>query len=215
MPPLADPSTPLYPIALDLRGRLCVVVGGGAVGARKARGLAECGASVTIVDPNLDAAETACRHVRARFEPCHLDGAFLAVAATDDPSVNHAVVVAGRERGILINQASAASTDTMDNDFVTMATVRRGELLVAITTRGAGPALSSRLRDELDTRFGPEWEPYVALLREMRERAKSTIPDAAERTVALRRLANADSIRAALAAGDPETARREALACLS
>jgi precorrin-2 dehydrogenase/sirohydrochlorin ferrochelatase len=103
----------------------------------------------------------------------------------------------------------------VDNDFMTMATIRRGDLLVAVTTGGAGPSLSARLRDELDARFGPEWEPYVSLLREMRERAKGTIPDSKRRAEALRRLAANDGIRQALAAGDPDSARQEALACLS
>ena len=219
----------LYPIALDLRGRRCVVVGGGAVAARKAEGLLAAGAVVVVVAPGLGEKTrelgTAGRvqYVEARFAPEHLDGATLAIAATDDATVNRAVGEAARTRGILLNQAgalpvgetTATADDSEGGDFVTMATIRRGELLVALTTGGAGPALAARLRRDFEGRFGLEWAAYVALLREMRGAAKSRLAgDAAARTTALRRLADADGVRIALQNGDAEGARREALSCL-
>jgi siroheme synthase (precorrin-2 oxidase/ferrochelatase) len=89
-----------------------------------------------------------------------------------------------------------------------MATVRRGDLLLALTTGGAGPALSARLRRELDERFGTEWADYVALLGQMRDLAKQTLPDEKARTAALRRLAGRDDVREKLARGDENGARR-------
>jgi precorrin-2 dehydrogenase/sirohydrochlorin ferrochelatase len=211
----------LYPIALDVRGKKCVVVGGGAVGARKASALLDAGAAVTVVAPERGdavlwelAAAGRVRHLEEMFAPHHLDDALLAVAATDSPAVNAAVADAARARGVLLNLA-APTEDGSEGDFATMATVRRGDLLVAVTTGGAGPALSARLRRELDERFGAEWGPYVNLLGEMRARARTQYATERERTEALRRLADRATVRERLAAGDEAGARLEALACLS
>ena len=140
-----------YPVALSLRGRRCVVVGGGAVGARKAIALAECGANVVVVAPTV-APELAeeitsgqIQHLALPFQSEHLRGAFLCIAATDRPEVNAAVAEAARLRGILLNLAAPAGANPINSteisesgDFVTMAAVRRGELLLALTTGGAG-----------------------------------------------------------------------------
>ena len=124
-----------------------------------------------------------------------------------------AVAAAGRARGLLVNLAAPGGGDEA-GDFVTMATVRRGDLLLALTTGGAGPAVTARLRRELEEKFGGEWGAYVALLREMREAVKKRYASPEDRAEALRRLAAADGVRAKIAAGDPDGARREALACL-
>jgi precorrin-2 dehydrogenase/sirohydrochlorin ferrochelatase len=94
-----------------------------------------------------------------------------------------------------------------------MATLRRGELLLAVTTGGAGPALSARLKRELEAQFGPEWAAYVSLLREVREAAYRQRADTAAE--ALRRLAARDDVREKIAAGKTEAARQEAMSCLS
>ena len=217
----AVPSPPsLYPVALDLRGKPCVVVGGGGVASRKVAALVEAGAAVTVVAPEVNGkirelAAAGCVKVREEpFMPSHIHQAFLVIAATDSPAVNGAVADAARAGGALLNLA-APGDDSESGDFATMATVRRGELLIALTTGGAGPAVAARLRRELDAQFGPEWTPYVALLREMRVAAKVRYDDDTTRTAALRRLAASDDVRHLLRAGDTEGARREALICLS
>jgi precorrin-2 dehydrogenase / sirohydrochlorin ferrochelatase len=212
----------LYPVALDVRGRRCVVIGGGNVAARKASALRDAGACVVIVAP--ETAEETQRLIetgavcllREPFTPSHLEHAFLVIAATDNPDVNDAAARAARERGVLVNLASPGTDDAGDGgDFATMAPVRRGDLLIGITTGGAGPALSARLRREIEERFGPDWEPFVSLLGEMRAEAKAHIADTAARTAALRRLAASDHIREMLAVGDADGAKREAMQCLS
>jgi precorrin-2 dehydrogenase/sirohydrochlorin ferrochelatase len=208
----------LFPLVLNVAGRRCVVVGGGAVAERKTRALLDADARVEVVAPALKAtglmelvaAGRVC-HVAAPFMAEHLDGeTLLVIAATDQPNVNAAVAKAARSRCVLVNLAAPAGEDPNEagGDFVTMATVRRGDLLVALTTGGAGPALAARLRRELDEHFGPEWAAYVALLGEMRGRAKQTLPDEPARTAALRRLAGADHVRQKLADGDAQGARQ-------
>lgn len=217
----------LYPVALDVRGRICVVVGGGAVGSRRVAGLLDSEARVIVVSPEIRSDSLRERidsgsvsYKEEMFLPTHLDGAFIAVAATDRPEVNSAVASAARSRGVLLNMAAPAAEagsplDEDGGDFATMAAVRRQDLIIGITTGGAGPALTARLRRELESQFGPEWTPYVSLLREMRAQAKTLLASESERAEALRRLATRASVLEMLAAGDEAGARREALSCLS
>ena len=198
-------GTFLYPIALDVTGRHCVVVGGGAVGRRKADALRDAGATVSVVS-----LETV-----GPFSPEHLDGAFLCVAATDSPSVNAAVATAARERGVLLNLAAPGTDDAEGGDFVTMASVTRGSLVVGVTTGGAGPAVAARLRRRLQEEYGPEWTMYAALLAEAREEIKRRYPDADSRAERLRALAERETILDKLRAGDIEGALSEAAECLS
>ena len=100
---------PLYPAALCVEGKRCAVIGGGTVGERKAASLLECKASVLVVSPEctpLLKAWTEQGRIGLRernFQPGDLDGVMLAIAATSDKAVNEAVMLAGRERGVLVN----------------------------------------------------------------------------------------------------------------
>ena len=211
----------LYPIALNIYQRNCVVVGGGLVGARKAKALAEAGAFVRIVSPSLCSeaellvAEGKARWIAEPFLPAHLENTYLVIAATDNPTVNAQIGQLAAAKNRLFNKAAPDGMDNETGDFVTMATVRRGDLRIGITCGGAGPALSAKLRRELAEQFGLEWEPVVALLGELRTLAKQTIPDSTERTNALRRLANqAERLAELFAKGEAQTARKEAESCL-
>ncbi|HEU5327422.1 MAG TPA: bifunctional precorrin-2 dehydrogenase/sirohydrochlorin ferrochelatase [Thermomicrobiales bacterium] len=138
-------------LALDLTGRACVIVGGGAVAERKARTLLAAGAAVRVIAPALmpGLAELA-RAGQIRLQPRvyqagDLAGAWLVVAATDRREVNAAVAAAARAGGALVLVA-----DAPDEGDVTMpAVARRGRLTVAVATAGGSPALASILRDRL------------------------------------------------------------------
>jgi len=158
-----------YPIVLDLAGRSAVVVGGGQVALRKAQALAEAGARVTAVAPDFlpdVAADGRIACVREPYDAAHLDGAAIAIAATDDEGVNRRVADDARAAGVLVNVVDVPPLC----DFIVPAQVRRGDLLVAITTGGAAPSLSRRLRQRLEREFGPEWADYLSALRDARGR---------------------------------------------
>lgn len=214
--PTASPF--LYPVALNVCGRHCVVVGGGSVGFRKATALLEAGAQVTVVAPDASPALRALADdqrivYRAEpFTPAHLEEAFLVIAATDRSDINQAVADAARAHGVLLNLA-AGTDDPETGDFATMATVRRGDLVLGVTTGGAGPALAAQIKRDLDTRYETHWEQYVALLGTMRTIAKRDIADADERAKALRRLAASETVRNCFASGAGE-AYEEAMRCL-
>ncbi|MEW6635738.1 MAG: bifunctional precorrin-2 dehydrogenase/sirohydrochlorin ferrochelatase [Actinomycetota bacterium] len=148
-----------YPIFLDLSGRRCVVVGGGAVADRKARKLLQAQAEVVVVAPEVrPALESIAVEVHRRpYAEGDLEGAFLAFAATDAREVNAAVAREGRERSVPVNVADRPS----EGDFAVPSTLRRGRLQVSVSTGGASPALARRIRECLEGFFGPEWAGII------------------------------------------------------
>jgi siroheme synthase-like protein len=160
-----------YPVFLDLTGRRCLVVGGGAVGVRKVEGLLAADADVTVVSPPPSPAlDELCRDGRIRwlqrdYRAGDLEGFALCLTATDDTAVNAAVAAEGRERGVWVNAA-----DDPDNcDFILPSVLRRGDLQVAFSTGGRSPALARKIREELEAVIGPEYEALVDLAGEVRE----------------------------------------------
>ncbi len=153
-----------YPVCVDMAGRACLVVGGGAVAERKASGLLESGARVTVVSPALTARLEAWAHegqirvIRRGYEIGDLADQSLVFVATDDGEVNAAVAADARAAGVLIN----AADDPAHCDFIIPAVLTRGALTVAVSTGGASPALSRAVRDELETHF--DREDYASLL---------------------------------------------------
>lgn len=150
--------------ALDLRGRLCLVVGGGAVAARKAAALAQAGAAVTVVAPSAASLPASVTQVRRAFALADLDGVTLVVAATDDRETNASVARLAAERGLLVN----AVDDPEASSFITPATLQRGPLQVAVTTGGTCPVLATRVRDRLAEQLGPEYGRLAELLGALR-----------------------------------------------
>ena len=165
----------LYPIFLDLSGRRCVVVGGGAVAMRKARKLLQAGAEVVVVSPAvLSELESIGAEIRYRpYEAGDLEGADLAFTATDSREVNAAVAREARERGVLVNAADKPS----EGDFAVPSTLRRGGLQVAVSTGGASPTLARRIRKELEASFGPEWAGVVEELEAARRKGEAPDED--------------------------------------
>jgi precorrin-2 dehydrogenase/sirohydrochlorin ferrochelatase len=161
-----------YPIHLDVAQRQCLVVGGGAVGARKVKTLLECGASVTVVSPEtapeIDrlAREGAVRLHRRRFEPADLEGRFLVIGATDDESLNRRIHAEAEKRGLLCNIADFPE----GCNFILPAVVRRGDLVITISTSGNSPAFAKNLRKQIERAYGPEYEIFLRLMGAVRQR---------------------------------------------
>jgi precorrin-2 dehydrogenase / sirohydrochlorin ferrochelatase len=135
-----------YPVVLDLHGAPVLVVGAGAVAARKVAGLAAAGAVVRVVAPEvapqLDRDHVAELHVRP-YEPGDLDGVRLVITATGHVDIDAAVAADATAAGIWVNAADQPD----DCTFILPAVARRGPLSVAVSTDGASPALARRLRD--------------------------------------------------------------------
>jgi siroheme synthase-like protein len=159
-----------YMACLDLEGRRCLVVGGGAVGLEKASGLAACGARVTVVSPVLDEGFAALDvEWRAReYETSDLDGVLLVIAATADRAVNERVSADAEARGLLCNVADVPDLCS----FILPAVHREGPIAVAVSTGGASPALAKRLRTQIAELVRPEHAELAEELRALRPEVK-------------------------------------------
>ena len=156
-----------FPISLDIENAACVVVGGGRVAARKARALAEAGARVRVISPEVCEAMAAIAGVVIEKRPYRrgdLAGAFLVIAATDDDGVQEGVWQEARERGILVNVADVPSRC----NFFLPATMRAGGLDISVSTRGRSPALARMIRKRLEREYGRGWPEAAAVMGELR-----------------------------------------------
>ena len=167
-----------HPVFLDLRGRSCVVVGGGVVAQQKVESLLEAGARVTVVSSSLiealeglAATHEIVHHARA-YRRGDLDAAALSYVAVDDETIQAAVAADAAARGVLVNVVDVPQLCT----FIAPAVVRRDPVVVAVSTGGASPALARRLRQELEARVGEEYGVAATILARLRpvvQRAES------------------------------------------
>jgi siroheme synthase-like protein len=162
---------PQYPVNLLLSGRACLVVGGGAVAARKAEGLLEAQGVVRVVATEVRA-EVRALGVPFEERPYRrgdLDGVWLAIAATDDPAVNAAVRADGDAARVWVNGAD----DPASCSFTLPAVVRQGPVTVTVGTGGHSPALAAWLKAHVAAELGPEVAALAGLLSEARGQVRA------------------------------------------
>lgn len=185
----------LFPIFLKLVGRSCLVVGAGTVAASKIHSLVEAGAGVTVVAPDAAeeirqlASEGKIRWAARIFLPGDLDGIFLTIAATADPTVNRLVFLESQQRGVLCNSVD----DPPHCDFYFPSIVRRGDLQLAISTAGESPALAQRLRIELEASLDARLGEWLRDIGELRREIVAAEPASDARKSWLHRLASRES----------------------
>jgi len=205
------------PIALKVNGWRCLVVGGGEVAARRVETLLEAGAEVVVVAPQVLPAiskwveQGQVEHIPSEFQEIHLNNIKLLISATNQPEVNQRVTELAHERGILVNDAETPER----GDFVVPSVLRRGDLTITVNTGGSSPGLARKVRDILAEQFGPEWDPYVALLGEIREHVLNNVSEAGRRKKILAALVSDDTLLNLLREGRDEDARTRALSCIS
>lgn len=183
-----------YPLNLKVEGRNCTVIGGGQVAARKVAGLLDCGARVWVIAPRLDPGFDGIEgftHVNREYTRGDLDSSFLAIAATDDEEVNRAVQAEAVERGVLLNVVDQPELC----DFFVPSCVRRGDLLLTVSTAGQLPALSKRLRRRIEEEYPIEWGRVLELLGSARALVIAGIEDTEKRRQCLSELASLDLVQ--------------------
>ncbi|MFC1910186.1 bifunctional precorrin-2 dehydrogenase/sirohydrochlorin ferrochelatase [Chloroflexota bacterium] len=167
-------STTFYPLFLIVKGKRCVVVGGGEVALRKARVLLKHGADVEVVSPELRpemlkmASAGMIKASKREFQPADLENAVIVIAATDKLAVNKRVAVEAQRRRVLVN--------VVDNpklcDFIVPSIIYRGDLTIAISTGGKSPALSRAIREKLEKLLAEEYDLLTTLIAEVRSEMK-------------------------------------------
>ncbi len=180
-----------YPIYLNVKGKKCVIIGGGKVAYRKACSLREAGADTVVVSPEFCSEivdDGGFDLVKESYDERFLDGALLAIASTDNESINQKVALDAGKRDIIVNVVDYPELCS----FIVPSTISRGDLCLSISTGGASPAVSKRIREELEGMFGVEYEGYLILLNKMRDVAMSDVKDKAKRRKILKRLAEKD-----------------------
>lgn len=194
-----------------LTGHLpAVVIGGGEVAERKVQGLLQADAAVRVVSPQLTptlaqfAREGRIQVTARGYLPGDLAGARLVVAATDQPEVNAAIADDSAARGCLVNVVD----DPQRCTFHMPAVIRRSGITIGISTGAASPALARHLRETLDAVLGPEYEPLVAILADLRTRLRDREP--VERGAARPWGQLIETLLPLLRAGEVQTARQVA-----
>lgn len=201
-----------YPIAVDLTNRKCLIVGGGMVAFRKAQALLEAGGRVTVIAPEVDPAFDSLDGVDVisrEYQSGDISGHTLVFAATNNRGLNILVAEEAMQNGIPVNVVD----DPELCSFIVPSLIRRGDLLIAISTSGRSPILSKNIRRELEELYGKEYAEYVDLLGEMREIVKNKYSSQAEREIVFNKLVNS-GILELIRNGKIEEAREKALQCI-
>ncbi len=161
----------LYPVNLDVHDQLCIVVGGGAVAGRKVASLLSCGARVSVISLEVTpriakwAGSGLLDLKQRKYNKGDLAGAKLVFAATNSLAIQKQIIAEAKGAGILVNVVNMPESC----DFYVPASCRRGSLLISVATGGGSPALSARIRKELEESYGPEYEVLVALMGAVRK----------------------------------------------
>jgi precorrin-2 dehydrogenase / sirohydrochlorin ferrochelatase len=166
----------LYPLFLKLRGKRCLIIGGGGVAYRKTLDLLECGADVTMVaekpiKESYDLAQKGEIKLSSRvFRKEDIKGMFIVFAATDDNAVNAEIAALAQREGILVNVVD----DPARCDFLSGSVVRRGPLRIAISTSGSSPLIAQKIRCELEKRYDETYGDFIHIAGEIRKNILSS-----------------------------------------
>ena len=185
------PGGAYYPICVDVRGRRCVVVGGGAVAERKVRTLLGYGARVRLISlaltPGLQRLVNARRVTWAQraYRHCDVQDARLVYGATDEPATNRAVFRDARRCGVLVNVVDQPRWSS----FIAPAQVRRGHLVLAVSTGGASPTLAKQIRRKLERQFGSEYASLTRLMERLRPIVKRRVAQPSRRAAIFKQVA--------------------------
>jgi precorrin-2 dehydrogenase/sirohydrochlorin ferrochelatase len=186
------PPPKVFPMFLKLEGRRCLVVGAGTIAEGKIGGLIATDAAIRVIAPEATAqvqtwaGEGKIDWERRKFLTSDLQGVFLVVAATSSTPVHEEIFAEAKKLGVLCNVVDVPHLC----DFFYPAIVRRGSLQIAISTAGESPALSQRLRKELEQQFGPEYEAWVTAIGEARSELATRNLSAEDRKEILHELAS-------------------------
>jgi len=163
-----------YPLLLDLKGKKCIVVGGGRVAQRKVHSLLKAGALVRVISPNLTqnlkklARQNKIFWTTSRYQKRYIQNSFLVIAAVSDKKINSKISQDAQKSGILVNVVDSPE----ESSFIVPSHISRGDLIISISTSGKAPALSKRIRKDLTKLLVPRYSKFLKTLESIREDLK-------------------------------------------
>lgn len=181
-----------YPINLKLKNIEITVIGGGEVAYRKCKNFLGFGKSVKVVSENFiekfSTIESKVEIINDSYKEKYIKSSFIVVAATNNKEVNKKIGIYCRNNGKLVNVVD----DIELSNYTVPSCVKRGDLLISISTGGNSPSLSSKIKRELENKYDNTYEEYVSLLGEIRKEIIEKIEDISERKNKLNALVNLD-----------------------
>jgi precorrin-2 dehydrogenase/sirohydrochlorin ferrochelatase len=160
-----------FPVFLNLKDKLCIVIGGGKVAERKVENLLIAQAKVKLISPEVTfklkklAEEGKIEWEKRVYKKGDLNSAWLVIAATDNPEIQKEVFKEAEEKHIFCNVVDVPELCS----FIVPSTIRRGLLTIAISTSGVSPAVARRLRETLEEIIGEEYALYLKLMKDLRK----------------------------------------------
>ncbi len=160
-----------YPLFLKIKDFRCLIVGGGKVGERKAKSLLRCGATVYLISEEITPwfkeyiSKGRVKFLGKEYSQSFLDNIQIVFATTSSKDLNSRIVKDALERGLLCNSA----TNPEEGNFILPASLRRGHLVIAVSTSGASPAMASLIRDDLASTYDEIWEVALKHLEKIRK----------------------------------------------
>jgi precorrin-2 dehydrogenase len=191
---------PGFPIMLDIKGRRCVIVGGGPVALRRAQSLLESGGEVTVIAPDFEPGFSSLpiEQTKRPYRHGDLAGACLVVIASSDRQANESAAQEAREAGVLVNRAD----DPGAGDFTVPAHAHHGLVTLAVHTGGVSATAAAAIRGELSKALNPDWPRLIGLASTWRPILKDTFPDRDQRRARLKKLCDPQAMAILIEQGE-------------
>ena len=180
----------LYPINLELDDMRITIIGGGNVSYRKCKNFLDFGKSVRVVSPEfIDEFENIKNDIELIYDTYKQDyikDSFIVIAATNNKELNKNIGIYCKSVGKLVN---VVDNITLSN-YTVPSYLKRGDLLLSVSTNGKSPSLSSKIKKELEEKYDDSYEEYLNILGEIRKKVIKKYKDISQRKSILNNLVN-------------------------
>jgi precorrin-2 dehydrogenase/sirohydrochlorin ferrochelatase len=153
---------------INIKDKIISVVGGGAVALRKVNTLLQYKASIKVISPefveDFKCISDKVTLIKEYYSEALISDSFIVVAATSSREINKSIAEFCRESKILCNIAD----DLELSDFIVPSSIKRGDLVISVSTNGKSPALASKIKKELEEKYGEDYETYINILGDIR-----------------------------------------------
>lgn len=180
----------LYPINLELDDMRITIIGGGNVSYRKCKNFLDFGKSVRVVSPEfIDQFKNIKNDIELIYDTYkqeYIKDSFIVIAATNNKELNKNIGIYCKSVGKLVN---VVDNITLSN-YTVPSYLKRGDLLLSVSTNGKSPSLSSKIKKELEEKYDDSYEEYLNILGEIREKVIKKYKDISQRKSILNNLVN-------------------------